>query len=100
MRREDAPVAGWYPDPKDRMVLRWWDGLDWTEARRAPPSQAELLAHRTAQQAALAAAPPSAFTQQVAHHAQTDARSARCHAHAILHAVPRVHDDTRPGSQS
>lgn len=50
VRREDAPVAGWYPDPRNRMVLRWWDGLDWTEARRAPPSDAELLAHRVAQQ--------------------------------------------------
>jgi hypothetical protein len=43
MRRVDAPPAGWYPDPESRTALRWWDGLDWTEARRAPPSQAELL---------------------------------------------------------
>ena len=49
MRREDAPVAGWYPDPRNRMVLRWWDGLDWTEARRAPPSEAELQAHQARQ---------------------------------------------------
>lgn len=25
------------------MMLRYWDGLDWTEARRAPPSASELL---------------------------------------------------------
>ncbi len=43
MRRIDAPRAGWYPDPESRTALRWWDGLDWTDARRAPPSQAELL---------------------------------------------------------
>lgn len=42
MRREDAPRSGWYPDPESRTALRWWDGLDWTEARRAPPSVAEL----------------------------------------------------------
>lgn len=42
MRREDAPRAGWYPDPESRTALRWWDGLDWTDARRAPPSTAEL----------------------------------------------------------
>ena len=44
MRRADAPLAGWYPDPQDRTRLRWWDGLDWTEVRRAVPSAAELTA--------------------------------------------------------
>jgi hypothetical protein len=29
------------------MNLRWWDGLDWTEARRAPPSAAELRAYES-----------------------------------------------------
>jgi len=42
MRRIDAPSAGWYPDPQSRTRLRWWDGLDWTDVRRAPPSSAEL----------------------------------------------------------
>ncbi len=44
MRRADAPRAGWYPDPESRTHLRWWDGLDWTDARRSPPSSAELIA--------------------------------------------------------
>lgn len=44
MRKLDAPSAGWYPDPEHRERLRWWDGLDWTNIRRAPPSGAELLA--------------------------------------------------------
>ena len=44
MRRVDAPAAGWYPDPQSRTRLRWWDGLDWTDIRRAPPSSAELTA--------------------------------------------------------
>lgn len=43
MRNVDAPRAGWYPDPDGRTRLRWWDGLDWTDIRRAPPSQAELI---------------------------------------------------------
>lgn len=43
MRRIDAPAPGWYPDPESRTNLRWWDGLDWTDAHRAPPSQAELI---------------------------------------------------------
>lgn len=44
MRNIDAPPAGWYPDPQHRLRLRWWDGLDWTDIRRAPPSGAELIA--------------------------------------------------------
>lgn len=57
MRRVDAPVAGWYPDPRDRSRLRWWDGLDWTDVRRAPPSAAETqLAQQTAAVASAAAA--------------------------------------------
>jgi hypothetical protein len=54
MRRVDAPRAGWYPDPEDRVRLRYWDGLDWTEARRSPPSAAELLSYE--QREAFAAA--------------------------------------------
>jgi len=45
MRRIDAPRAGWYPDPENRTGLRFWDGLDWTDARRSPPSAAELLSY-------------------------------------------------------
>jgi len=44
MRSADAPAAGWYPDPDGKTRLRWWDGLDWTNIRRAPPSDAELIA--------------------------------------------------------
>ncbi|MGA9275498.1 DUF2510 domain-containing protein [Ilumatobacter sp.] len=44
MRYADAPAAGWYPDPEHRSRLRWWDGFDWTDIRRAPPSGAELIA--------------------------------------------------------
>jgi hypothetical protein len=54
MRRIDAPRAGWYPDPEDRIRLRYWDGLDWTAARRSPPSAAELLSYE--QREAFAAA--------------------------------------------
>jgi hypothetical protein len=44
MRYVDAPRAGWYPDPESRTSLRWWDGFDWSEIRRAPPSNVELIA--------------------------------------------------------
>ncbi len=43
MRAAEAPAAGWYPDPENRARLRWWDGLDWTDIRRAVPSDAELI---------------------------------------------------------
>ena len=46
MRNVDAPPAGWYPDPEHRSRLRWWDGLDWSDIRRAPPSNVELEAGR------------------------------------------------------
>lgn len=56
MKVADAPPAGWYPDPTGRDGLRWWDGLDWTDHRRAP-----LLAHTWDDEAADAATgtPPS-----------------------------------------
>jgi hypothetical protein len=43
MRRADAPPAGWYPDPRGGSRLRWWDGTDWTDIYRAPPTQSELM---------------------------------------------------------
>ncbi len=61
MRRADAPAAGWYPDPESRTNLRFWDGLDWTEAKRSPPSEAELLSfeQREAFEAAHRYVPPA-----------------------------------------
>jgi hypothetical protein len=44
MRVADAPDPGWFPDPENRTRLRWWDGTDWTDIRRAVPSGAEVTA--------------------------------------------------------
>ncbi|WP_030783018.1 DUF2510 domain-containing protein [Streptomyces sp. NRRL S-920] len=31
-----TPPPGWYPDPHQPSVERWWDGAAWTEHRRTP----------------------------------------------------------------
>ncbi|HSH10266.1 MAG TPA: DUF2510 domain-containing protein [Ilumatobacter sp.] len=41
MRVEDAPPAGWYPDPEGYSRLRWWEGTDWSDRFRAPPTPSE-----------------------------------------------------------
>lgn len=38
MRLEDAPRPGWYPDPEGNSRLRWWQGDDWADRWRAPPT--------------------------------------------------------------
>jgi hypothetical protein len=52
----DAPrfPAGWYADPENPTVHRWWDGQRWTEARQpaygmTPPPQAPAQAQAPAQ---------------------------------------------------
>lgn len=42
MRLEDAPPAGWYPDPEGGSRLRWWEGTDWSDRFRAPPTRSEV----------------------------------------------------------
>jgi Protein of unknown function (DUF2510) len=42
MRVEDAPPAGWYPDPEGGSRLRWWEGTDWSDRYRAPPTRSEV----------------------------------------------------------
>lgn len=42
MRLEDAPPAGWYPDPERAGRLRWWEGADWADRWRAPPTAGEI----------------------------------------------------------
>jgi len=42
MRLKDAPPAGWYPDPEGGSRLRWWEGADWSDRYRAPPTRSEV----------------------------------------------------------
>lgn len=41
MKVGDAPRAGWYPDPEGYTRLRWWEGTDWSDQYRAPPTPSE-----------------------------------------------------------
>jgi hypothetical protein len=93
MRRVDAPRAGWYPDPESRTSLRWWDGLDWTDARRAPPSQAELLSYENQEafEAAHRYEPPAATAQAMSSLAQTAAtRTGRGDSQQVIEDVRRA----------
>lgn len=58
MKVADAPPAGWYPDPTGRAGLRWWNGLDWTDHRRAPvpTGPQDFISHTDRDEAAAAAA--------------------------------------------
>ena len=74
MRRAEAPRAGWYPDPQSRTNLRYWDGLDWTNAWRSPPSAAELLSYEQREAAEAAhryVAPPIESASQAGRGAQS-----------------------------
>ena len=57
MRLEDAPPAGWYPDPERGGRLRWWEGADWTDEWRAPPTVGEIEAVQRSDQERVEATP-------------------------------------------
>ncbi|MFD1826198.1 MULTISPECIES: DUF2510 domain-containing protein [Mumia] len=37
MRSRGTPRAGWYPDPKDEALFRYWDGASWTTRTSSEP---------------------------------------------------------------
>lgn len=39
----DAPPAGWFPDPDDSTLLRYWDGSAWTDQRVARQNSAAAV---------------------------------------------------------
>lgn len=36
MRQTEAPLAGYYPDPQNPRVERWWDGTAWAASPEMP----------------------------------------------------------------
>jgi hypothetical protein len=61
MKVEDAPPPGWYPDPEGYTRLRWWEGTDWSDRFRAPPtpSESDLRGQKYGYEAELANALPA-----------------------------------------
>ncbi|GEM_PF-1276400 len=37
MTEDEAPVPGWYADPRGEAALRWWNGRAWTEQTASSP---------------------------------------------------------------
>ena len=38
----ETPVAGWYPDPENPQMARYWDGSQWTDERRPLDSKEDV----------------------------------------------------------
>lgn len=36
-------TPNWYFDPRDRSILRWWDGTNWTEHVKPAPVSAPMV---------------------------------------------------------
>lgn len=45
MHPSSAPLPGWYPDPQQPHVLRWFDGHQWTPYLSAVPQVARQGEH-------------------------------------------------------
>ncbi len=74
------------------MRLRYWDGLDWTDARRSPPSAAELLSYeqREAFQAAHQYVPPVASAATAMSNRAGSSRAGRPDNQQIVEDVRRA----------
>ena len=57
MKLEDAPPPGWYPDPERGQRLRWWEGTDWSDARRPAQTTAEVESAERAEEQGAPTAP-------------------------------------------
>jgi hypothetical protein len=94
-----SPVAGWYTDPVDSTLARWWDGTTWTNNVRDHPNNAEST---SAPQALVARAPdppapgaPSALVTEPAATRSptlTDAEPAPSIGAALLPPLPKASD--------
>lgn len=66
----NTPLPGWYPDPWMPDLLRWWDGVRWTEHRLAPvppPEPAPTLPWQVAAGAIASMAVPLVVSRWILH---------------------------------
>lgn len=96
---QDAPPPGWYPDPEGGSRLRWWEGTDWSDRFRAPPTSG--IVRRMEQLAAEAAAasvsnqhqysqlPPAPDTSQIVNQVRDAAREEAARAADLFSARAR-----------
>src|ERR1044072_3577855 len=54
-----GPSQGWYPDPHDSSMLRWWNGTGWTEFTATLPPAAPAVQEPNTIPASSGAGPPS-----------------------------------------
>jgi hypothetical protein len=57
MSDSPTPPAGWFPDPEDPTLLRYWDGSIWTDQRFARPTTLAMAAQPDAAQPPIAVPP-------------------------------------------
>ena len=82
--RSSTAGPGWFPDPGDPSLLRYWDGSSWTEhtAPVQPPAAQDAMAAAAAAELALAAAeadagrfsPSSSFSESLLRAMRNDSR--------------------------
>lgn len=68
MAEDSSPIAGWYPDPENPALERWWNGVAWSDQRRAStvPVAAPLPSAPAGYAAPVAVAPGTASAPQPA----------------------------------
>ena len=43
MSHSVRPTPGWYADPSDSQLLRWWNGTEWSDHTQPMPSRPVLV---------------------------------------------------------
>lgn len=68
MAEDSSPIAGWYPDPENPALERWWNGVAWSDQRRPStvPAAAPLPSAPAEYAAPVAVAPATASAAQPA----------------------------------
>ncbi|MBN9607384.1 MAG: DUF2510 domain-containing protein [Actinomycetales bacterium] len=90
MAEDSSPIAGWYPDPENVTLERWWNGVAWSDQRRPStvPVANPLPEAPAAYAAPAAPSAPAASASVAAAPAPVDAAAAAATAPAQPSAAP------------